>query len=115
MTLSPNVSFDIASAGICGTLIISRCIYRLLFRCRVHPTCHRRWRVDDAFMALALLPLVGRTVTIVMSFVLNPGHSTSPVTAEEAAAAGMSIENMTSDRVLSRKLLLPGRICYALL
>lgn len=115
MALSADVSFDIASAAICGTLILCRCAYRLLFRCKVHPTCHRRWRVDDIYMALALFPLVARTTTIVMSFVLNPGHSTLPVTPEEAAAAGTSVEEMTSDRVLSRKLLIPGRISYALL
>lgn len=114
MTLSGDVGFDIASAIICGALIISRCVYRLLFRCKVHPTCHRRWRVDDAYMALALLPLIGRTATIVMSFVLNPSHSTSPVTEAEAAEAGLSVEDMTADRVLSRKLLIPGRISYAL-
>lgn len=115
MPLNSDVGFDIASAAICGALILSRCAYRLLFRCKVHPTCHRRWRVDDVYMALAILPLVARTTTIVMSFVLNPTHSTTPVTEEEAADAGLSVDELTSDRILSRKLLIPGRISYALL
>lgn len=77
--------------------------------------CHRRWRIDDAYMALALLPLISRTVTIVASFMLNPDHDSDPVTLEEAAEVGMSVEDLTADRILSRKLLIPGRISYALL
>lgn len=115
MGLSSDVSFDIASAAICGVLIVCRCLYRLLFTCKLHPTCHRRWRVDDAYMALALVPLVSRTVTIVTSFLLNPEHSSSPPTEEEAAARGLSVDQLAADRVVSRKLLIPGRISYALL
>jgi hypothetical protein len=115
MGLSPDVSFDIASAVICGVLIACRCLYRLLFTCKLHPTCHRRWRVDDAYMALALIPLIVRTVTIVTSFILNPDHAGSPPTAEEAAASGLSVSQLASHWVVSRKLLIPSRLSYALL
>jgi hypothetical protein len=114
MGLLPDVSFDIASAVICGVLIVCRCLYRLLFPCKLHPTCHRRWRVDDAYMALALIPLIVRTVTIVTSFILNPDHAGSPPTAEEAAASGLSVSQLASHWVVSRKLLIPSRLSYAL-
>ncbi|CAH0052573.1 unnamed protein product [Clonostachys solani] len=113
MVLS-TVAFDISSACICGTLILTRCLYRLFFTCKVHPTCHRRWRVDDAYMAFAIIPLVARTATISTSFKLNPDQLTTPVTMEEAQQANMSVEDLTADRILSRQLLLPARIFYAL-
>ncbi|CAI6087157.1 unnamed protein product [Clonostachys chloroleuca] len=113
MVLS-TVAFDISSACICGTLILTRCLYRLFFTCKVHPTCHRRWRVDDAYMAFAIIPLVARTATISTSFKLNPDQLTTPVTIEEAEMANMSVEDLTADRILSRQLLLPARIFYAL-
>ena len=114
--LPTALRFDIATAVVCGTLILTRCAYRVFFRCTVHPTCHRRWRIDDVYMALAILPLTLRTATIVTSFVLNPTQSSRPVAEDEVAASdGMSWEEMTADRVLARKLLLPGRIGYALL
>lgn len=115
MSLSTDVRVDIALAVVCSVLIIVRCLYRILFACKVHPSCHRRWRVDDAYMAFALLPLIGRTVTIAWSFTINPAQTVNPVTAAEAAADGSSIEHLTYERELSRKLILPSRIFYALL
>lgn len=66
-------------------------------------------------MAFALLPLITRTATMGYSFVLNPDHTAEPATYSEAAALGLSVEELDHNRVLSRKLLIPGRICYALL
>lgn len=115
MSVSSDVAFDIASACICAILILVRCGYRLLSRCKVHESCHRTWHVDDAYMAFALLPLVGRTSCITYSFVLNPDHIYGPATEEEAAIRGVSVAQLQHDFVLSYKLLIPGRICYALL
>jgi hypothetical protein len=115
MAFSAELYFDIIAAALCTALILTRCAYRLFFRCRVHPNCHRQWRIDDAFMAFALLPLVGRTTTIVTSFILDPNQSLAPPTAAEASAAGLSLDAFTADRIASRKLIIPARICYALL
>ncbi|KAK7433343.1 hypothetical protein QQZ08_000282 [Neonectria magnoliae] len=112
--LSPDVIFDIASACACAALILSRCAYRALFRCKLHPTCHRTWRIDDFYMALALLPLVCRSACIAVSFILNESHTYDPATDAEAAVRGVSVESLNHDRALSHKLLIPGRICYAL-
>jgi uncharacterized membrane protein len=114
MPLTSDVSFDVAAAAICGALIIVRCAYRFFFRCTIHQTCHRRWRIDDAYMAFALLPLIARSVTISTSFVLNPNHVSTPATEEEAATLGLSVDQLNEDRTTSQKLLIPGRICYAL-
>ncbi|KPM39234.1 hypothetical protein AK830_g7359 [Neonectria ditissima] len=112
--LSPDVIFDIASACVCAALIVSRCAYRALFRCRLHPTCHRTWRIDDLYMALALLPLAARTACISVSFVLNDSHTYEPATAADAAAQGISVAQLDRHRMLSHKLLMPARVCYAL-
>jgi hypothetical protein len=114
MALSPYLQFDIASSILCGVLIVTRCTYRFFYRCRAHRTCHRQWRIDDAFMAFALLPLLGRTVTITTSFVLDPAHSYTPPTIEEADAAGLSVAKLSRDRITANQLILPARICYAL-
>ena len=110
MALSSDTKFDIAVASVCAALIITRCAYRIIFRCHRHATCHRRWRIDDAYMAFALLPLAGRTATIVMSFVLNPEHDNEPAVTNARAAV-----QETFDAETSYKLVLPARICYALL
>lgn len=115
MALSSDVIFDIVSACVCASLILTRCFYRLAFRCKLHPTCHRRWRIDDVYMALAFFPLIARTVCICMSFVLNPTHTYEPATEAEALAAGASIASLDDDRMISHKLLIPARICYATL
>jgi hypothetical protein len=113
-SLPPDVSFDIAASVICATLIFTRCAYRIVFPCKQHPTCHRRWRVDDAYMLFALLPLIARTATITYSFMLNPSHAREPATPEDAVDAGKSMDELNDDRELSKKLLLPARISYAL-
>ncbi|KAH7305180.1 hypothetical protein B0I35DRAFT_113795 [Stachybotrys elegans] len=115
MPLSASVVFDIVSATLCAALILTRCAYRLLFRCKTHTTCHRRWRIDDAYMALALIPLIGRTATITMNFTLNPTQASTPVTEAQAAEAGMTVEALTSNRIDAFKLIIAARICYALL
>lgn len=115
MVLSASVSFDIAVAAICATLILVRCGYRILSRCKVHTTCHRTWHADDAYMAVALLPLIGRTTCIAMSFVLNPTHAYGPATEADALARGVSVETLQYYYETSHKLLIPARIMYALL
>ncbi|KAM5356843.1 hypothetical protein ACJ41O_003489 [Fusarium nematophilum] len=104
----------IVSATICSVLILTRIAYRLLFRCKQHPTCHRRWREDDTYMAFALLPLLARTVLMAWSSALSPDHSHDPATAGEAAARGMSVEQLDADKELALMLLIPIRILYAL-
>ncbi|KAF4980175.1 hypothetical protein FZEAL_3753 [Fusarium zealandicum] len=114
MALSPDVIFDIVSACVCAVLILARCLYRLLFRCKLHATCHRTWRIDDFYMTVAILPLIGRTVVIALSFELNPDHIYDPATEAEATARGVSADSINDERMLAHKLLVPGRICYAL-
>ncbi|KXH54116.1 hypothetical protein CSAL01_09215 [Colletotrichum salicis] len=113
--MSADVTFDIVTASICALLIIVRCGYRILLRCKVHDTCHRMWHVDDAYMAFALLPLIGRTTCISLSFYLNPTHTYDAATEEAAAARNLSVEKLAEYYVISHKLLIPARIFYALL
>ena len=106
---------DITVACICAALILLRCGYRLLSRCRVHASCHRRWHAEDAYMAFALLPLAARTTCIALSFKLNPSHSYGPATDADAAAEGISTDQLQWNYQMSHKLLIPARISYALL
>ncbi|KAF6823337.1 integral membrane protein [Colletotrichum plurivorum] len=112
--MSADVTFDVVTASICATLILVRCGYRIFSRCRVHDSCHRTWHADDAYMAFAIVPLVGRTSCIAVSFVLNPTHTYGPATPEVAAARGISVSMLQEDYVTSHKLLIPSRIFYAL-
>ncbi|KAK1673117.1 hypothetical protein BDP55DRAFT_556926 [Colletotrichum godetiae] len=112
--MSADVTFDIVTASICALLIIVRCGYRILLRCKVHDTCHRMWHVDDAYMAFALLPLIGRTTCISLSFYLNPTHTYDAATEEAAAARNLSVEKLAEYYIISHKLLIPARIFYAL-
>lgn len=73
------------------------------------------WHVDDAYMAFALLPLIGRTTCISLSFYLNPTHTYDAATEEAAAARNLSVEKLAEYYVISHKLLIPARIFYALL
>lgn len=114
MSLPSNVRFEAASGIVCACLILVRCAYRLFFPCRFHKSCHRQWRPEDAYMTFALVPLVVRTVTIALCFTLNPTQSAAPVTAEEAAALGRSVGQLTHERIVARKLLIPSRLSYAL-
>ncbi|KFH43342.1 hypothetical protein ACRE_059100 [Hapsidospora chrysogenum ATCC 11550] len=114
MSLPSNVRFEAASGIVCACLILVRCAYRLLFPCRFHKSCHRQWRPEDAYMTFALIPLAVRTVSIALCFTLNPPQSSAPVTAEEAAALGRSVDQLTHDRIVARKLLIPSRLSYAL-
>ncbi|KAH7253015.1 hypothetical protein FSOLCH5_013848 [Fusarium solani] len=114
MALSSDVALDITTASVCAALIIARLAYRVLFRCKLHPTCHRTWRIDDFYMTIAILPLIGRSTCISLSFVLNHSHTYEPATEAEALAQGVSVDQLNHDRILSHKLLIPGRICYAL-
>lgn len=115
MSLSPDVTFAIASASICAALIVVRCAYRLLSRCNAHAACPRTWHADDAYMAFSLIPLVGRTWCIAVSFVLNPNHAHARATVAEAAAQGLTVAQLEANYVTSYKLLIGGRIGYALL
>ena len=115
MALSSDLIFSIIATCLCAVLILCRCIYRAVFRCHTHKTCHRHWRIDDTIMAFALLPLIGRSATILTAHVLDPAQSTAPASVDEARAMGMTVANLNTDRTLARKLLIPGRVCYALL
>ncbi|WQF85204.1 hypothetical protein CDEST_10218 [Colletotrichum destructivum] len=112
--MSSDVIFDIVSATICAILILVRCGYRLFWRCRAHETCHRTWHADDAYMAFALVPLIGRTTCISVSFYLNPTHTYARAAEEAAAARGITVESLQEYYVISHKLLIPARIFYAL-
>ncbi|KAH8686371.1 hypothetical protein BGZ61DRAFT_533913 [Ilyonectria robusta] len=114
MTLPSHVNLIIATATICTILIITRCSYRLFFPCKQHPECHRRWRVDDSYMAFALLPLIVRTVLMTWSFSLDPETSHDPATLREAHALGKTVDEIDADRKLALILLMPVRITYAL-
>ncbi|KAH6884888.1 hypothetical protein B0T10DRAFT_492941 [Thelonectria olida] len=114
MSLSADVTFAIASASICAALILVRCGYRLLSRCKSHVACHRSWHSDDAYMAFALLPLVGRTTCIAVSFVLNPNHAHAIATVAEAGVQSLTVAQLEQRYITSYKLLIGGRICYAL-
>jgi hypothetical protein len=45
-------------------LITFRLAYRALCRCDLHVSCHRTWRLDDAYMAFAILPLLARAACL---------------------------------------------------
>ncbi|KAH7146935.1 hypothetical protein B0J13DRAFT_584370 [Dactylonectria estremocensis] len=109
-----HMSLIIASAAICVVLILTRCAYRVLCPCKQHPTCHRRWQVDDTYMAFALLPLIARTIVMAWSFALNPEQSHDPATLQEAADRRKTVEELNQDRELALKLVIPVRITYAL-
>ena len=87
-------------AGICFILIMVRTMYRVFFRCQVHTKCHRQWHKDDVWMTFALLPLIGRAITIAWSAQL--------LSYPPGATAAEKKELKT----LSGKLLMPGRIFY---
>ncbi|KAM5353718.1 hypothetical protein ACJ41O_000368 [Fusarium nematophilum] len=114
MAVPSHVNLIIASAAICVVLILTRCAYRVLCPCKQHPICHRRWQVDDTYIALALLPLIARTIVMAWSFVLNPEQSHDPATPQEAEDRGKSVEELNQDRELALKLVIPVRITYAL-
>lgn len=115
MALASHTALLIVCTVVCSVLILTRCGYRFFFSCKKHSTCHRRWRVDDTYMALAILPLVARVVMMSRSFALNPTHYRDPATFDEALASGKTIEQLNHDRELALKLLIPVRIAYALL
>ncbi|KAH7140916.1 hypothetical protein EDB81DRAFT_67651 [Dactylonectria macrodidyma] len=114
MALPPHVSLLISCASVCSILILTRCAYRVLCRCKRHPQCHRQWQVDDTYMAFALLPLITRSVLMAWSFSLNPDMTHSPATSQEASNARKTTEELDFDRELALKLLIPVRITYAL-
>ncbi|KAF4965708.1 hypothetical protein FSARC_6491 [Fusarium sarcochroum] len=115
MASSSDAALTFASTSVCAFLILARCLYRLIFRCHIHRTCHRTWRIDDFYMTIAILPLIGRAVCILYSYTLNPTYTHEPATQAEAEHYGVSVAKLDDDRVLSHKLLIPSRIFYALL
>ncbi|KAH6993167.1 hypothetical protein EDB82DRAFT_524253 [Fusarium venenatum] len=114
MESPPDAALTISSTSVCAALIVARCIYRLVFRCHIHATCHRRWRIDDFYMTIAILPLIGRALCILFSFYLNPDHTYDPATQAEADGWDVGVQDLNSERELSHKLLIPARIFYAL-
>merc|ERR1712000_30526 len=66
-------------------------------------------------MAFALLPLAARTGCIIMSFLLSPSHTHDLPTEQDAADVGMSVDELRQARIVALKLLIGGRLSYALL
>lgn len=95
--MDPNLLHIIITSVFCLVLILFRCVYRLLKNCKIHTSCHRNWHQDDLYMAIAIVPLVGRAISIGLYCVLSRPSATPEQT------------------MLAMKLLLPGRLCYALL
>ncbi|SPJ70988.1 uncharacterized protein FTOL_00716 [Fusarium torulosum] len=114
MASSSDAALTLSTTSVCAALIVARCVYRVLFRCHIHRSCHRRWRIDDFYMTIAILPLIGRALCILYSFHLNPNHTYNPATEAEAETWGESVAEIDGDRELSHKLLIPARIFYAL-
>ncbi|KAF4341211.1 hypothetical protein FBEOM_4869 [Fusarium beomiforme] len=115
MASSSTVQKDIAIACICSTLILSRCGYRIYHWGKGHSGSHRIWHTDDIYMAVALVPLVSRTVCIALSFSLNPSSSRDPVTKAEAEAEHLTVEKLEYNRVVGLQLLIGTRISYTLI
>jgi len=101
------VSSDIVQvatiSSICFLCIATRTTYRIACQCTIHPRCHRTWHADDVWVAISFLPLVGRGVCIAWSNTLQGNLDELPASEKQAAV------------MLLSKLLLPGRIFYALL
>ncbi|TDZ31305.1 hypothetical protein CTRI78_v011828 [Colletotrichum trifolii] len=114
VTMTADVTFDIVTAAVCAALILVRCGYRVFSRCRAHDSCHRTWHADDAYMAFAVVPLVGRSACIALSFVFNPTHTFARPTPADAAARDLSVDQLDALYVASHKLLIPSRVFYAL-
>ncbi|KAH7311966.1 hypothetical protein BKA65DRAFT_158184 [Rhexocercosporidium sp. MPI-PUGE-AT-0058] len=83
----------IVTSVICLICIVTRTAYRVVYRCKIHVTCHRKWHIDDLWMGFSFFPLVGRATCVAWSDAASRNASTSE---------------------LSMKLLLPSRIFYAL-
>ncbi|KDN67438.1 hypothetical protein CSUB01_06454 [Colletotrichum sublineola] len=66
-------------------------------------------------MAFALVPLISRTTCISLSFILNPTQTYGPALEKDAAARDLTVEKLAEYYVISKKLLIPARIFYALL
>lgn len=115
MALSSTIEKDIAIACICSALILSRCGYRVYHWYKGHAGSHRIWHADDIYMAVALLPLISRTVCITLSFLLNPSSSREPATKDEAAAQHVSVEKLEHDRIVGLQLLVGTRLSYTLM
>lgn len=116
MALPTHIQLLVACASICATLILARCIYRVLFRCKRHSHyhCYRRWQLDDTYMAMALLPVISRTILMSWAFSLNPQMVHNSVSSKEAAEAGTTIEKIDSNRELAFKLMFAVYFSYAL-
>ncbi|KAF5697714.1 hypothetical protein FGLOB1_12588 [Fusarium globosum] len=114
MALSSTIEKDIAIACICSALILSRCGYRIYHRYKGHAGSHRIWHADDIYMAIAVLPLISRTVCITLSFLLNPSSSREPATKDEAAAQNMTVDKLEHDRTVGLQLLVGTRLSYTL-
>lgn len=95
--MSTSLVHIIVTAVFCFVLISFRCGYRLLSKCHHHSSCHRTWHQDDAWMAIAVLPLAGRSIGAGLFMAFQAPDASS------------------SRRVLAVKLLLASRIFYAAL
>ncbi|EEQ84195.2 uncharacterized protein BDCG_01000 [Blastomyces dermatitidis ER-3] len=82
-------------AALSSLQILFRCGYRLLVKCGVIKSSNRSWGPDDSWMTFALLPLICRTVAMIRVF-------------------GLRLSPSIDDQVLSQKLILVGRVFYAL-
>lgn len=84
------------AAVLCAFQIVFRCVYRILGSSKAFPAIQQRWHADDSWMAFALVPLIARTICMTLIFSLD-----KPVS--------------TKDQILEQKLVIPGRLTYALL
>ncbi|KAK2739660.1 hypothetical protein FQN57_006493 [Myotisia sp. PD_48] len=82
-------------AAICVVQIIFRSLYRIFGSLKLFPTIQHRWHADDSWMAFSLIPLILRTTCMCWIFSLDKP---------------LSIE----DQSLSQKLVIGGRLTYAL-
>lgn len=96
MQWTSEVSQIAIAAAICALQIVFRSVYRILGSLKLFPAIQQRWHADDSWMAFSLVPLIVRTVCMTLIFSLDTPLS-------------------TTDGVLKQKLLIPGRLTYALL
>ncbi|KLJ09353.1 hypothetical protein EMPG_15216 [Blastomyces silverae] len=95
MRWTPEATQIVICAALGALQILFRCGYRLLVKCGVIKSSNRSWGPDDSWMAFALLPLICRTVSMIKVF-------------------GLRLSPSIDDQVVSQKLILVGRVFYAL-
>ncbi|KAI1931798.1 hypothetical protein LOZ58_001125 [Ophidiomyces ophidiicola] len=85
----------VASAAIVTAQILFRCAYRLTRAVRTRRPIRQAWYRDDSWMAVSFFPLIARTVCIAWYFELRR-------------------KDTPDNQVLSKKLVVPSRLTYAM-